>query len=107
MKAPNHSFNHVNTRDVTLDIDTQRAWKGDNELHLTKREFDVLLYLMQRSGKIVRNIELLDAIWGTDQVIGDDALRTVIKRIRKKLGGSQTKNAYVTTIWGRGYIVEP
>ena len=106
MKAPNNSFNYVNMGDVTLDIDTQRTWKGDQELHLTKREFDVLLYLVQRSGKIVRNTELLDAIWGTDQVIGDDALRTVIKRIRKKLGETQPKNTYVTTVWGRGYIVK-
>lgn len=107
MKSLNNSFNYLNTGDITLEIDTQRVWKGDRELHLTKREFDVLLYLVQRSGRIVRNTELLDAIWGTDQVIGDDALRTVIKRIRKKLGGKHAKHTYVTTVWGRGYIVEP
>ncbi|MEM8533191.1 MAG: response regulator transcription factor [Chloroflexota bacterium] len=106
MKALKSDFNYVKTGDITLDIDTQRTWKGDQELHLTKREFDVLLYLAQRSGEIVRNTELLDAIWGTDQVIGDDALRTVIKRIRKKLGGTQSKSTYVNTVWGRGYVIK-
>lgn len=89
--------------DLTLDTSAQRVWLGHDELSLTAREFAVLRYLVHQPGCLITTSELLSAIWGTDQVIGDTALRTVIKRLRRKLGDDPKQPRYIITVWGRGY----
>lgn len=89
--------------DLTLDLAAQRVWLGADELRLTGREFAVLRHLVHQPGCLITTSELLNAIWGTDQVIGDTALRTVIKRLRRKLGDDPKQPRYIITVWGRGY----
>lgn len=88
---------------LKLDLAAQRAWLGPQELDLTAREFAVLGHLVRHPGALVTTSELLSAIWGSDDVIGDTALRTVIKRLRRKLGDDPRQPRYIITVWGRGY----
>jgi DNA-binding response OmpR family regulator len=103
MKTETEHSLQVASLDLTLDLPAQRVWLGDDELNLTAREFEVLRYLVDQPGCLVTTSQLLSAVWGTDQVIGDTALRTVIKRLRRKLGDDPKQPRYIITVWGRGY----
>jgi DNA-binding response OmpR family regulator len=93
-------------KDFVLDKAAHRVWLGAEEIMLTPREFAVLSHLVQYAGQLVTDTELLSTIWGSDAVIGDAALRTVIKRLRRKLGDNPKQPRYITTVWGRGYRFE-
>jgi DNA-binding response OmpR family regulator len=92
--------------DLVLDSAARRVWLGVEEIRLTPREFAVLSYLVQYAGRIVTDTEMLSSIWGSDAVIGDAALRSVIKRLRRKLGDDPRHPRYIITVWGRGYRFE-
>ncbi len=94
------------TRELVLDKAAHRIWLGSEEIKLTPREFAVLAYLVQYAGRLVTDTELLSVIWGSDAVIGDAALRTVIKRVRRKLGDDPRRPQFITTVWGHGYRFE-
>jgi len=97
----------LRSRDLVLDPAAQRAWLRGSELRLTPREFAVLHYLMFHAGRLVTGEELLTAVWGSDEEIGDSTLRTVVKRLRRKLGENPRKPRHIITVWGRGYRFEP
>lgn len=96
----------VAMKQLVLDNAAHRVWLGAEEILLTPREFAVLAYLIRYSGRLVTDTELLSVIWGSDDVIGDAALRTVIKRLRRKLGDDPKHPRYITTVWGHGYRFE-
>jgi mannan endo-1,4-beta-mannosidase len=88
---------------LVLDIQTRRVWLKGDEILLTRREFAVLAYFARHRGRLLPVAEILGAVWGSTDVIGDEALRTVIKRLRRKLGDNPRKPSYITNVWGRGY----
>ncbi len=101
MQRPDLAIN-----DLVVDSAAHRVWLGVEEIRLTPREFAVLSYLMRYAGRLVTDTEMLSSIWGSDAVIGDAALRTVIKRLRRKLGDDPRQPRYISTVWGHGYRFE-
>jgi DNA-binding response OmpR family regulator len=91
------------TQKLTLDPVNQCVRVRDREVPVTKREFDVLHYLMRHSSRLVSDTELLEVVWGSNDVIGTTALRSVIKRLRRKIEDDPKQPRYIMTIWGRGY----
>lgn len=88
---------------IVLDVVGQRVWFRRQEVHLTPREFAVLLYLARSGGRLVPGAEILTAVWGNDTMATDEALRTTIKRLRRKLGDDSKWQRYIVNAWGRGY----
>lgn len=70
-------------------------------VELTKKEFEILLYLAERPGRVVTRDRLLSAIWGDDIVIIDRTIDVHIRKIREKLG--QEAGKLIETIRGVGY----
>ena len=88
-----------------MTIDTvRRSVKIDgNEINLTTREFDLLLFLTRNPEKIFSREELLKEVWESDSA-GD--LRTVdvhVRRLREKIEKNPANPEYVHTKWGMGY----
>lgn len=87
--------------DVQVDLDERRVRRGDEPVHLTRTEFDLLAYLAARPRVAVGREALLTELWGW----GDDASsRTVdshIKALRRKLGSE-----LIRTVHGVGYALE-
>ncbi len=106
MKIPGNQLTNSLVGDLVFDLAGQRVWKGEHELRLTQREFDVLHYLARHAGRLVSTNEILDEVWGVEADVGDVALRTVIKRLRRKLGDDPKQPRYIVTIWGRGYRMD-
>ncbi len=76
--------------------------RGDEVLALNRRAFDVLLYLVRNSGRILTRDELLKNVW-PDTFVDENSLAQSISVLRRALGEKPGENSYIVTLPGRGY----
>lgn len=93
----------IEVNGIKLSLDTHKSYIDDNEVVLTKTEFDLLKYFLQHQGKICSRNLLLDEVWGIDVYVEDRIVDTYVKKLRKYLG---PKAGYIKTIFGVGYRFE-
>lgn len=89
---------------LVLDTEKRKVYLEGKEIKLTRKEYELLLFLAQSPGRPFNRDMLLTNVWGYD-FFGDE--RTVdvhIKRIRQKLACG--KRTYISTVWGVGYKFE-
>lgn len=93
--------------DLSVHIEARRVEVLDQEVSLTPKEFDLLVYMAQRPDKVFSREELLRDVWNY-QFYGDQrTVDTHIKRLREKLGQvSEQVSDYIVTVWGVGYKFE-
>lgn len=85
--------------DLSVSMRTRRVELGDEELHLTPREFDILAMLMQDPGAVVSRDDLLRRLWGTTWAVQTKAIDVHVSSLRRKLGDP----AWVETVRGVGF----
>jgi two-component system, OmpR family, response regulator MprA len=90
--------------DVRLNPDTREAFRGDRELELTAREFELLEYLMRNDRIVVSRQALLDEVWGYHPFAETNTVDVFISNLRRKLeqGG---EDRVLHTIRGAGYVL--
>jgi len=93
--------------DVTVDFTARTATKGQAELDLTHRDFEILQYLAGRPHTIVSRDELLRAVWGYHDSAATRAVDHAIARLRKKIEEKPHKPRYIHTVHGDGYYLAP
>ncbi len=100
----NGSGHHKNYAFGEFDLETelQILRRGAAEIHLAKRPFDVLLFLIENRERIVSRDELLDKFWDGHDVY-DDALRKCVGAIRKALDDTEKSPHFIETRRGSGY----
>src|SRR5919204_2979068 len=82
--APRSSA-RLRVADLRLDAQGRRAWRGDRELELTTREFDLLECLMQHAGQVLTHSTLLEQVWGYDFEGESNAVKVYVAYLRQKL----------------------
>ncbi len=89
--------------DLLINTDARQVTSRGKLVHLTPTEYDILHYLVQRLGKVVRHRELLKAVWG--DVYGDEReyLRVFISQLRRKIEDDPLRPIYILTEPGVGY----
>lgn len=86
---------------LTIDKEAHKVTVADEEISLTAKEYDLLLFLAENHNRTFSRETLFDRIWGMD-AIGDVSTVTVhIQRLREKIN-TQSEN-HIETIWGVGY----
>ena len=75
----------LNVGPIRIDIGTYQVFFNGDEVFLSKTEFRLLHYLMERSGKVVTKESLLDAVWGYGFETSTNVVDTYISYLRKKL----------------------
>jgi two-component system response regulator MprA len=90
--------------DLRLNPDTQEVTRGDRELELTSREFELLEYLMRNERLVVSREALLDDVWGYDPTAMTNTIDVFISNLRRKLeeGGAPRM---LHTKRGAGYVL--
>ena len=84
--------------DVEINYDTKQLKFKGKEQSLTKKEYDLLLLLCSKPGKVFNRDEILQYVWGGDVVVGNRTIDVHIKRLREK-----TSSDYIKTVKGFGY----
>ena len=76
--------------------------EGDRPVRLGSRAFDILVFLIERAGKVVGKEELIARVW-PQTVVEEANLKIQISALRRALGDGQGGNRYIVTVVGRGY----
>lgn len=88
----------------TLDELSYCLSKADETIQLTKREWQLLDFMLRRPDQFIESSTLLNRVWETDSEATSEALRTCIKRLRKKLDATQGDSMpMIESIKGLGY----
>ncbi|KAB2344783.1 response regulator transcription factor [Actinomadura rudentiformis] len=92
--------------DLVVDVHAHEARRGDAELSLTAREFDLLAFLLRHPRQAFSRDQLLQEVWGWS--FGDSSTVTVhVRRLREKIEDDPTVPRRIVTVWGVGYRYEP
>jgi len=97
----------ITAGDFCIDVDARLVKVAGHEVHLTPKEFDLLLYLARRPGKVVTHRTLLAAIWGPNSVEQPEYLRVFVGQLRKKIETDPSAPKYLLTEPWVGYRFEP
>jgi two-component system, OmpR family, KDP operon response regulator KdpE len=77
------------------------------QVYLTPREFDLLVYLIRNSGKVVTHRAILSNVWGAGYQEHSDSLRVFVGQLRKKIEVDPSQPRYLTTEPWVGYRFNP
>jgi two-component system, OmpR family, KDP operon response regulator KdpE len=97
----------IEAGDFRIDIPTRNVRVKSREVHLTPKEFDLLVYLARHAGKVLTHRTLLAAIWGANSVEQPEYLRVFVGHLRKKLEPDEAAPIYILTEPWVGYRFEP
>ena len=94
----------VSYGNVKIDPHTFDVWIANTKIDLSRKEFDTLLYFIQRPNRLVSKAMLAEAIWGDhfDDVDNYDFVYAQIKNLRKRLAANDA-DIEITAIYGMGY----
>ena len=93
--------------DFRIDTEAHKVTVLNREVRLTPKEFDLLVYLARRPGKVVNHRTLLGAIWGGQSTEQVEYLRVFVGQLRKKLEPDAASPRYIVTEPWVGYRFEP
>jgi DNA-binding response OmpR family regulator len=91
---------------LTIETRARSAARGEQELALTLREFDLLAWFLAHPGRAYSREELMRVVWGWE--FGDLSTVTVhVRRLRAKIEEDPAEPALIRTVWGVGYRFDP
>ncbi len=93
--------------EVTVDLDRRRVFVRGDEVHLRRKEFDLLKLLVENAGRVLTRDVLIDRVWGADYIGDTKTLDVHIKRLRSRVELDPAKPGLITTIRGVGYRFDP
>ncbi len=88
---------------ITLDLAARNAYKSDQLVDLTAKEFDVIEFLMCNPNRVYSREALLDTIWAYEYRSDIRTVDVHIRRLREKLEEEPAQPRYIMTKWGVGY----
>lgn len=94
----------ITVNKIRIDTDTHEAFIGEELLDLTKKEFELLLFLVTNQGKVLSKESIAEHLWGDyiDSTDSFDFVYAHIKNLRKKLMEKEVGD-YLQTVYGVGY----
>lgn len=97
-QSNNRNKNLIIVDDYKIDKDRRSVYFEDELVSLTSKEYDLLIYLVENSGKAFSRDQILNAVWGEDYFGSDRVVDDLLRRIRQKMPKLQ-----IETIYGYGY----
>jgi two-component system KDP operon response regulator KdpE len=97
----------IDAGDFHIDLDTHSVSVKGREVHLTPKEFELLVYLARRPEKVVAHRILLRAVWGPNSTEQPEYLRVFIGQLRKKIEPEASSPRYLHTEPWIGYRFDP
>jgi two-component system KDP operon response regulator KdpE len=105
--AENGQTTLIELGDFRIDLAAHKVTVRGREVHLTPKEFDLLVHLARHPGKVLTHRTLLSAIWGGQSTEQVEYLRVFVGQLRKKLEPETSSPRYIVTEPWVGYRFEP
>lgn len=98
----------VEIGELTLDAARCLVYRRGEELALTAKEFELLSFLMHRPGRVFSKYDLLESVWKVDSSVYEEAVISMVKRLRSKIEDDPSRPVYLLNTRGMGYsFIEP
>jgi len=104
LRRLNHSTNIeslIKVGDLVINKEKYVVQRGDEEIQLPKKEFELFALLASRPDKVISRDDIYANVWGNQVIVGDRTIDVHIRKLREKIGES-----YIKTIKGVGYKFE-
>ena len=86
---------------ITIDLNTHKAWNGEEPIHLTQKEFELLSLFLKKPERIFTRNQLLNLVWGYDSDLVTRTVDAHVAVLRKKLGDN---GRFIKTMPKVGYL---
>lgn len=86
------------SKGLIIDREKYTASLNGKNIHLPKKEFELLALLASKPGKVFERETILETVWGTEIVVGDRTIDVHVRKLREKIG-----DEYIKTVKGVGY----
>ncbi len=93
--------------DIRIEPSVRRLLVGDQEVVLTTREFDLLLFMARHPHQVFSRNQLMDAVWQHSFYTDTSTVTVHIRRLRAKLENDPSHPRHLETVWGTGYRFSP
>jgi two-component system response regulator ResD len=97
----------LETGDLVLDAAAREVRKGDAEVRLTAREFDLLWFLASHPRHVFSRDQIMSRVWGYDDGIDTGTVTVHVRRVREKIEDDPGEPRHLETVWGVGYRFTP
>jgi two-component system phosphate regulon response regulator PhoB len=91
--------------DLTMHVNSAKVTRGEEDIHLSPKEFALLEFLMRHPGQVFSSKALLDAVWTSESQAGEETVRTYVKTLRRKIT-DKNNSCPLRTMSGLGYIMD-
>lgn len=92
--------------DLRMDPARRRVWRGEQEVELTARQFDVLAYLMRRAGRVLSKDQILRGVWPFEFEGDPNIVEVYVRRLRARIDEPFDRTS-IETVRGAGYRLVP
>lgn len=92
----------MGSQGLIVNMSDRRVFWNSTEILLSKREFDIVEFLMSNPNQVFDRERMYEAIWGLDADGDSNVIKEHIRKIRAKLQDA-TGREYIETVWGMGY----
>jgi len=97
----------IELSDMRIDPGARRVFVRGDEVQLTQREFEVLLFLARHPGQVFSRNQLMDAVWQYSFYTDTSTVTVHIRRLRAKIEADPAQPRHIQTVWGVGYRFQP
>jgi two-component system alkaline phosphatase synthesis response regulator PhoP len=101
--GPRGRFDEFTFGDVRIRPRVRQVFKAGKEIRLTRKEFDLLVFLVAHRGEVITRERLLDEVWGYERFPTTRTVDTHILRLRKKFEADADRPVWILTLHGHGY----
>ncbi len=98
-----YAQDEVVSGDLRLNKESRTVYKGDKEISMTAKEFELLSCLVENPGKVLNKDYLFREIWGSDSFPEQQTLTVHMKWLREKIEDDPKHPVRIQTVWGVGY----
>ena len=107
LQADDPASTVLEAADFRVDLEARSVTVADRQVHLTPKEYDLLVYLIRHPGKVLTHRTLLAVVWGGNYVEQTEYLRVFIGQLRKKIELDSSSPRYILTEPWIGYRFNP
>ncbi|MFD0713868.1 response regulator transcription factor [Paenibacillus sp. GCM10027626] len=95
---------HLMFEDLTVNLDAREVKKGEESIHLTKREFSLLVTFMENVNRVLSREVLLDKVWGFEAAVDTNVVDVYVRYLRNKIDTAGAAS-YIQAQRGIGYVM--